>query len=158
MRLMCPLCLLGVWNLEEIFLLWLLCISCLSVWNILLNLFLMVTIPVLLYVFCKWGSLVPIHISLPLVLWQHGWLPLLGLVALSLWGVQSRCRRDWPVLPQSKHVTWPCPCSRPEGASMGLDIFKQGGCYLMCFLREDFLSLSSPWHWELFWVVAWSHC
>ena len=36
--------------------------------------------------FYKWDNLVPIHISLPLVLQQHGRLPLLGVVALSLWG------------------------------------------------------------------------
>ena len=35
--------------------------------------------------FYKWGNLVPIHISLPLVLWQHGRLLLFGVVALSLW-------------------------------------------------------------------------
>ena len=36
--------------------------------------------------FCKWGSSVPIHISLPLELWQHLGLFVLGDVALSLWG------------------------------------------------------------------------
>ena len=33
--------------------------------------------------FCKWGSSVPIHISLPLVLWWHWGLLALGFVALS---------------------------------------------------------------------------
>ena len=36
--------------------------------------------------FYKRGSLAPIHISLPLVLWQHWGLPVLRAVALSLWG------------------------------------------------------------------------
>ena len=58
----CILWLLEVLHLEGVLLL--LCISCLSVWVILLNnLFLMITIPVLFYVFYKWGSLVPIHTS-----------------------------------------------------------------------------------------------
>ena len=36
--------------------------------------------------FYKWGNSVPIHISLPLVMWWHWELPVLGVVALSLWG------------------------------------------------------------------------
>ena len=36
--------------------------------------------------FYKWGNLVPILISLLLELWWHKGLPLLGVVALSLWG------------------------------------------------------------------------
>ena len=38
--------------------------------------------------FYKWGNLVPIHISLPLVLQWHWGFPVLGAVALSLWGVE----------------------------------------------------------------------
>ena len=37
--------------------------------------------------FYVWGNLVPIHILLPLILWQHWGLPFLGVMALSLWGV-----------------------------------------------------------------------
>ena len=36
--------------------------------------------------FYRWGKLGPIHISLPLVLQWHWGLPVLGAVALSLWG------------------------------------------------------------------------
>ena len=35
--------------------------------------------------FFKWGILLPIHISLPFVLWQYWRLPILGVVAVSLW-------------------------------------------------------------------------
>ena len=56
-------------------------VSCLSVWNIFAEFVFDCHHPSPLY-FYKWGNLVPIHISLPLALWQHGRLPLLGVVAL----------------------------------------------------------------------------
>ena len=52
--------------------------------------------------FYKWGNLVPIHISLPLVLQWHGVCQLLGLWLYLYGGILSRYRRDWPVLPQLK--------------------------------------------------------
>ena len=61
----------------------------LCTWSILLKLLLMVTVPVFLYIFYKWGSFVPIHISLLLVLLLH-W----GLVcswvcgSIFMWGFE----------------------------------------------------------------------
>ena len=55
--------------------------------------------------FYKWGSSVPIHISLLLVLLWYWGLFALGSVALFLWGFQSSSRRDWPVLPQLEGIS-----------------------------------------------------
>ena len=117
---------------------WILCISCLSVWSILLNLFLMITIPVHLYIFYKWGNLLPIHISLPLVLWWHRRLPLLGVVVLSLWGVGVEV--GW--ISQSFLNSNRLPDLVPvlgHGVPAWLGTFSSGrGCYLVCFLGEGF--------------------
>ena len=64
----------------EVFLLWLLYISYLSVWNILLNLFLMITIPVLLYIFTNGAIWSP---SIFLCLWCCGSMG--GCHFLGLW-------------------------------------------------------------------------
>ena len=84
-----------------------LCISCLKMlcalglcaWNILLKLFLMVTVPVFFIIFANGTIWSP---SKSLYLWCCGGTGdcfLLGLWFYLNRGVWSNCRRDWPVLP-----------------------------------------------------------
>ena len=109
-----------------------LCISCLSVWNILLNLFLMVTVPVLLYIFTNRAIWCPSTFHCLLDFGSMGGCHFLGLWLYLYGEIWSRSRRDWPVLPQFKQVTWPCPCSGPWSASMGWNIFEQWGVATWC--------------------------
>ena len=55
--------------------------------------------------FYKLRNSVPIHISLPLVLQQLWGLPVLGVVALSLWEDLKWMQEGWPVLPQLNQIS-----------------------------------------------------
>ena len=114
------LIILGLGALKTLYLglLWL------STWNTLLKLLLVVTNPVLFYIFTNGAIQSP---SLLLVLLWHWGLLALGSVALFLWGFQSSSSRrmDWSVLSQLKEISWHLSCFGPWGPSMSWDIFEQ---------------------------------
>ena len=113
----------------------LLCTLCLSVFGVLLDLFLVFTIPILFHVlangavqspstlFCFWWCcFTGVWLFLCLGLNLYGWLRAGSSNSIVIW-------RDWPIFPQFKGVPQLFSCLRPWGASMNWDVFYWWGLF-----------------------------